>query len=335
MTSAAIIMLICAVILGTLLSALFSGLETGLYTMNRVRLELRVAAGDRTALILASLIARPRRMLAVILLGNNAANQLGAWSIARMLHGAGMGQLASIVIDTLILVPLLLIVAEVLPKDLFRAHGDRWCHRLAQPLRIFELILTWTGIALLVDWFGWLVSRLVGGNPQPEASARHRMSDLLKEGIDAGVLSSRQTALLDRALQLREHTVEDLMVPWSNVSRLSNEADRSALNTAIQSGWSRLPVVDGNGSVTGILSILDLSSKDQDIRDIELSDPLPLSPHTHADAALRSLRAHHASMAIVRSTNGSPLGMVTIKDLARPLIGPTSHERHAARASAN
>ena len=246
-----------------------------------------------------------------------------------------MGPLESIVIDTLILVPLLLIVAEVLPKDLFRAHGDRWCHQLARPLRIFELILTWTGIALVVDWFGWAISRMVGGNPQSPESARHRVSDLLKEGVDAGVLSSRQTALLDRAIQLREHTVEDLMVPWSGVTHLTDDADAATRHAAIRSGRSRLPVIDSHGGVSGILSILDLSSSEQNINQLQLSRPLALSPATRADTALRLLRAHHASIAIVRDEHDAPLGIVTVKDLARPLIGSSGNLREATGSPEN
>ena len=65
-------------VLGLAGSALFSGMETGLYTLNRVRLALRRKEGDHRALRVGALLDRPARMFAVILLGTNIANALGS-----------------------------------------------------------------------------------------------------------------------------------------------------------------------------------------------------------------------------------------------------------------
>ncbi len=49
--------------------------------------------------------------------------------------------------------------------------------------------------------------------------------------------------------------------------------------------------------------------------------PMFLSETTTADAALRALRSHQAAIAIVQNSDGQTLGIVTIKDLVRPLLG--------------
>ncbi|MDP6478736.1 MAG: CNNM domain-containing protein [Phycisphaerales bacterium] len=314
-------LLILAAIAGTGISAIFSGMEIGLYTLNRVRLELRIVESDVAARILRRLLDRPSRMLAIILVGTNAANQLSAWSIAELLHGAGYGPIAAIIIDTVILVPVLLILAEVLPKDLFRAHGDRWCYALARPLRCVELLLQWTGIGPIIEWFGRGVASMVGGSAVGEVTARQRMSDLLKEGVDAGVLSAGQTDLLDRAMHLRERVVSDEMVPWATVQTLNVDADADARRAAIDSRWSRLPVLDADGEVSGIASVLDLDARPESSIDEFMLPPMFLGKTTTADAALRALRNHQAAIAIVQDSDGQNLGIVTIKDLVRPLLG--------------
>ena len=319
MTTATLALWICLALVATGLSAVFSGMETGLYTINRVRLELRSDRGDRRAWILSNLLARPHRMLAVILIGTNASNQLGAWAIASTLHGSGYGPLLSIVIDTVILVPVLLIFAEILPKDLFRRHGDRWCYALASPLRWTALALTAIGLAGLVEWFGRLTASIVGGSRAGELSARQRMSDLFKEGIDAGVLSHGQTALLDRALELRDHRVDDVRGPWSKVETISEVQDNC--QAAIDSRWSRLPVVRRDGRVAGVVSVLDLAGSAPRNTSDSLVQAMTLNPSDRADAALRSLRSHRAAMAIVNDSEGLPLGIITVKDLVRPLLG--------------
>jgi CBS domain containing-hemolysin-like protein len=314
-------MLIVAALGGTAVSAVFSGMEIGLYTLNRVRLELRTGRGDRRAQLLSELLARPSHMLAIILIGTNAANQLSAWSIAALLHGTGYGPVAAIVVDTVILVPVLLVLAEVLPKDLFRAHGDRWCYALARPLRVTEFVLRWTGIEPIVECFGRGFASMVGGNAEHKVSARERMCDLLKEGVDAGVLSTRQTDLLDRAIDLRERVAKDEMIPWNAVGTIVADADTTERRSAIDSRWSRLPVIGPHGEASGVVSVLDLDARPGvPIVDL-MHPPMILTDTTPADAALRALRSHHAAIAIVQDSTGHTVGIVTIKDLVRPLLG--------------
>ncbi len=313
-------LIVAAALAGIAISAVFSGMEIGLYTINRVRLELRAGQGDRSAAVLSTLVRRPQRMLAVILIGTNAANQLGAWSIAAMLHGAGFGPVQSIIIDTAILVPVLLIFAEVVPKDLFRARGDNWCYRLAVPLRAVEILLTVTLIAPLTEWFGRAMAWLVRGGDATGMTARQHMADLLKEGVDAGVLSVNQTALLDRALRMRHQTVGDAMVPWQNVHAISANAGADERKVAIDSRWSRVPIVDGDGRVRTIASIITLHARPDDALSACATEARQLSPDTPASEALLDLRSHQAAIGVVQDSSGAPVGIVTVKDLVKPLI---------------
>ena len=61
-------------VLGVLLSALYSGLETGLYTINKIRLDVRALSNVASAKRLLEILDRPARMLAVLLVCNNIAN---------------------------------------------------------------------------------------------------------------------------------------------------------------------------------------------------------------------------------------------------------------------
>ena len=314
------ILLLCAAAGGTVLSALFSGMETGLYTINRVRLELRAGSGELSARILAGILRRPEHMLAVILIGTNAASQLSAWGISSILHGAGFGPIASIVIDTAILVPVLLIFAEVLPKDLFRAHGDRWCYTLARPLRCIDVLLTYSGVAPLIKWVGRLFASVMGDSHANKVNARQRMSDLLREGVDAGVLTEGQTDLLERSLQLRDKQVENVMVPWPKAQSLPATARSNDRKVAVDSRWSRLPVVSSDGHPIGIVSIMDLYTRPGDSIESLMSPPMWLPPSMPVGTALKRLRHHASAIAIVGEPGHPPAGIITIKDLVRPLL---------------
>nr|MBC8202132.1 DUF21 domain-containing protein [Planctomycetota bacterium] len=66
-------------VLGVLLSALYSGLETGLYTINKIRLDVRALSNVASAKRLLEILDRPARMLAVLLVCNNIANYLASY----------------------------------------------------------------------------------------------------------------------------------------------------------------------------------------------------------------------------------------------------------------
>ncbi len=158
-------------LVGVSLSAMFSGLETGLYTINRVRLTVRAAHGDHAAVTLRRILARPTRMLATILVANNIANYLASFGLAKILDATGFSAAQTIMLNVAVLIPLLFVFGEVLPKDLFRTHTDRWSYACAGFLRVVSLVLTWSGLVPIVQQFGALAERLLRGDQQRELTA--------------------------------------------------------------------------------------------------------------------------------------------------------------------
>ena len=94
-------------------SAFFSGSETGMMAVNRYRLRHQ-ARHHRSAKRVLSLLARPDRLLGMILLGNTFANIL-ITSIATLMAIDYWGRMGAL-IATLILTPVILIIAETMPK---------------------------------------------------------------------------------------------------------------------------------------------------------------------------------------------------------------------------
>ncbi len=320
MTTDALILYGTLAVLGIGLSALYSGMETGLYTMNRVRLALRRNEGDARAMRLGRLIDRPTRMLAVILLGTNIANATGTSAAAVLLEHSGLSGGWVVVVNTLVLVPVLLLLAEILPKDLFRLHGDRWCYACSAPMTITRHLLTVIGIVPLVELVGRCAAHVMGSAGSASISARHRMSDLLKEGAGSGVLSAVQTALLDRTLELRHRTVGDEMITWSSVRTISADASADTRAAALASPWTRLPVVDTDGAVLGVVSVIDLGlSPDQAVRSL-LQEAERFEVSTSVPEALTRLRHSGKPLGVVQR-DGRPVGLVTMKDLVETLTG--------------
>jgi CBS domain containing-hemolysin-like protein len=309
-------------VMGLFLTGLFAGLETGVYTLNRVRLAVREARGDRAAKRLRRELADPGRTLSTLLLGTNVSSYVASYGLAALLHGAGFEGWTLVAIEAAVFTPLVFILAEVLPKDLFRTHTDRWTYRFAWLLTAVRRLMLVCLLLPLVQAVGAAARRLLGAGEEAVVTARQRISRLFKEGVGSGLLSESQTTIADRALAIRDQTVAEVMTPWSRAVTVGLRDAAPALRTVLRrSSYTRFPVVDAGGRVAGILQPLD-SLLEPDRTAGELASPAhSLTPSTPVLEALRTMRAAREKMAIVSSPGGSPAGLVTLKDLVEPITG--------------
>ncbi len=117
-------------ICGLLLSAFFSGVETGFYRATRLRLVLDGMAGDRIARGLLFLANHSALFVATALVGNSVANYL--ISLATVI---AMGRVfprvpeGAEIIASIVLAPIVLIYGELLPKNLFLQAPNRLLRR--------------------------------------------------------------------------------------------------------------------------------------------------------------------------------------------------------------
>ena len=311
------------IVVGVVFSAVYSGMEIGLYTLNRVRVTVRAGRGERKALRLRKCLQRSNRTLSTLLIGNNIANYAGSFGLAAILNGMGYGPLQVILLNACILIPRLFIFGETLPKDLFRTHTDRWSYSTSGFLVASDRLFTYTGLCPLVEGFGRLFGRLLGTHSESGISARQHISQLIMEGVGSGILSEGQSRLADRALALHTRTVSMEMVPWSRVAFLSADADTRLPGQYIKRhNFTRMPVIAQGGKVLGVVSILDtLLNPDRTPRQLTESVS-EFAPNTKVRDALRTMRQKRHTMAIVSDPiTKKPLGLITLKDLVEPLTG--------------
>ncbi len=285
-------------ILGVAGTALCSGVEMGSYTLNRVRLNLRVLRSppDHAARLLKRELDEPGRMVTTLLIGNNIFHSITAAAAAALLSAAKLSELGLVVANFFVVAPALLIFGEAVPKEIFRVEADRLTYRFARPLATFRWLLTIIGVLPLLTWCAKSAERLAGltgetvegaGNP------RQRMALLLKEGALSGALSALQTTLVDRA----------------GVRRYA--ADQPS---------SRLPVVDRAGKVVGVLRQIDLHTRPLATLAQLMREPPRLPPEMPVPDALGIVMHSEARLGVVER-QARPIGIVSARDLAEPLTG--------------
>nr|MBC8201886.1 CBS domain-containing protein [Planctomycetota bacterium] len=250
------------------------------------------------------------------------ANYLASYGAARLLEETSLEPWMAIVVNAVIMIPILFIFGEVLPKDLFRSHTDTWTYKWSATLFWTDKILWWSGIVPVVAAVGKIARLFLGNEGTIEPSPRRRFGLLFKEGLEGGVLSAEQITLADRVLAMRTLTVRSEMVPWTRVQCLGVTISTTRRTSAIGStAYTRLPVVDGRGFVVGVLPVLSALLSPQSETSELLKNPIFISEDMPVREALHDLRKSGVSMAIVIAKNKKPIGIVTLKDLVEPIVG--------------
>jgi len=309
----------CIALLGLLGSAMCSGMETGLYSFSRARVALWAREGRPSARMLDHEGRFADRAVATLLIANNIFNYIGVLGMTALLSTLNLSEWQLIVLNAVVVTPVLLVVAEATPKELFRRSADALMLRLAPLLTGMRLLLTVVPVLPFVIAMARLAGRLTGLPPEPEPGMRQMLAEMLKQ--DDGTVSVQQAELIDRALAFRRATVGAEMTPWNQVRRveLAWTRDRVRAYTA-RHAPRRYPVVDERGRVVGILDSLDLFLRPEAPVMRVMATPVRVSPRMAVRDALALMRKQDARMLIVEQ-HARPVGIVTPKDLVEPLVG--------------
>jgi putative hemolysin len=306
-----------------LLAAIFSGMETGIYSLERVRLEVAAARGDRVARRLLDLTTRPAAALCALLLATNVAHYLLADFADAMVAGAApdLDEIGRKVLDTLILGPVLFVFGDLLPKNVFmRAPGGL--------MRTFLPVL-WL-LNLVFRPFTYPIVKLAARAEDADLPANSSIFDrgsihfLLTADEESTRLTGPQREVAERVLTLRSLRVQDRMIPLKRVAAIREGASAADIvAVGARSGHSRLPIFDGAGrSFVGYVSVIDAATA---------AGPFDLTAHRHdlpavpcdlpVTAALYRLqRAGRPIAAVVTPDGRTTLGIVAVSDIVAALF---------------
>ena len=130
-----VLILLCASV-----SFLLSGMETGVFSLNRLRIRQQMRTGQAQAKILFNYYREPERFFWTILVGNTLANAAIITLLVTLLNQSfvkGWFWMAF-----LFGVLVLFIICDLLPKTLFRMFPNRLCLALASPFRTLQMMLS-------------------------------------------------------------------------------------------------------------------------------------------------------------------------------------------------
>jgi Mg2+/Co2+ transporter CorB len=322
------------VLLGVLLllSAFFSGSETGLMTLNRYRLRHMAKAGHRGARLAEQLLARPDRLIGTILVGNNIINSM-AVTVAtvislRVYDQFGISDELALSIGTTAVTLLILIFGEVTPKTLAAIHPERVGLTAAYVYWVLRWLLY--PFVLLVTMFSNALLRLMGVSP--EQAAQHSLSteELRSVVAEAGaMIPQRHQKMLLSLLDLEKASVEDIMVPRNEIVGvdLTDPPDRIKAQL-IASQHTRLPLYNGSiDDLRGIIHLRNsmkvLASEAFDAQELLASarEPYYIPEGTPLNQQLLNFQNQKRRIGFVVDEYGDIQGLVTLADILEEVVG--------------
>lgn len=310
-----------------LLSAYFSSSETSMMALNRYRLRHLANAGDRSAKRVAKLLERPDRLIGVILLGNNLVNLLAA-SIATVIGIRLFGE-AGVAIASMVLIVVILVFGEVAPKTLAAINPERVAYPTAYILGPLLKILYPVVWALNAVANGLL--RIFGISPDDHNDSPLTREELRTVVREAGVMiPKRHQRMLLSILELENYTVNDIMVPRSEVTGIDLDDGMDEIHDMLSHcRHTRIPVYRGNlDNTIGILHVRRLlrtllESEEITLAAIETSITAPyfVPEDTPLHAQMVNFQRLRRRIGLVVDEYGVVLGLVTLEDMLEEIIG--------------
>ncbi len=313
-------------LIGLVLSAFFSGTETGFYRATRVRFAIEASTGNWKSRFLLWLGHQPTIFVGTGLVGNNLANYLISLSIvifSQRLYPRG-GLLVEL-LGPIVVAPIIVLFGELLPKSLYFDAPNRLLKTSAIPLVFFNCLFA-PATALL-----WLVSRVVQlitrDSPQTMKMqlARRELAELLTEGHEAGILKPAQQTLAQAMLVVAGLPVKNFASSSGRVVRVTTTMSKSdVLRIAQHHRRALLPVEDvqNKRQLVGYLRMMDLYLDSSPT----LPEPKPLvelAENLSCLAALRKLGASGDALGHVVTGDNKTVGFVTGRELRLALLQAT------------
>jgi len=309
-----------------LLSAMFSGSETALFSFPREEFRRGRRRSSASARAIVSLLGRPRRLLVTVLLGNtvvNVAYFATAWRITREVaaHNAGL----SVLMGAGSLVALVL-CGEILPKAAAVRFPTQVAKATALPLVLFARVTA--PVRIVLSYIVELASAVFGKSHDDAEITTEELQELAELSEKRGFLEIGEGKMIAGAMQLREITVSEVMVP--RVDMVACDVNRTTaefVKLADRKRLTKLPVFEGSlDNIIGIVYVKEaVLSPASALRD--LVRPVYFVPEVaNLDALLKQFRERRIQFAVAVDEFGGTAGIVALEDVLEVIVGEISDE---------
>lgn len=328
---------LAVIVITIILSAFFSGMEIAFISSNKLRVEIDYKQRRLGSRIVKRFTDKPGSFIVTMLIGNNIALVIYGIYIARLLEPKLSGFIESefliLLIKTLISTIIILVLAEYIPKAIFRLAPNSFLNSLSFPTLLIYIIffpITYLVIkisnALLRLFFGVSQDDEVEKKIFSKVDLDNLVNDVQKEERDSD-LEKQDIKIFQNALDLSNIKLRACMVPRTEIIALeANNSLEDLHQSFIETGHSNILIYeDSIDNITGYFRLRDLFSKPSDIK--SALRKIPIVPESMAANKLLTLFvAKNKKLALVVDEFGGTSGIVTVEDILEEIVGEIEDE---------
>ena len=317
--------LIIVLVILFLLSAFFSGSETALMSINKYKMRHQAKLNNKGAKAAKKLLENPDKVIGVILLGNNLTNIL-ITQIATLISLRLYGDIG-LAIATGLLTIFILIFAELTPKTIGEMHSEKIAY--SSSLLFKPMLIILYPLVFLINFIANSIIKLMG--LKDNTSKSPLTSDELKTVLSESSIKFPKPHLkmLESIIDLEKATVEDIMIPRSDIYGIDIGDDiATVVNNFKSTPYTRIPVYEDNiENLLGLIHIKNiapmLASNSIDETEIKklIKKPYYIVSGTSLYRQLLNFQKEKRRIGFIVDEYGNIQGLVTLEDILEEIVG--------------
>ena len=325
-----LILEVFALLIFLALSAFFSGAETALFSLSKLHIK-KLQEKEHTVQVksIIKLLEDPQKTLITILIGNMfvniTASSLATYLAIKIFGNIGIG------IASGVMVFIILVFGEVVPKSLAITHAEKISKRVARTIGFISLIFL-----PMIELLKLLISGLYILFGMNKKSRKREITEedlisLINVGKDEGVIEEQEKQMIKNIFEFGDTTVKEVMIPRVDITFAPHDITLDMLVNLIRiSGHSRIPVYEGTiDNIIGILYVKDILKihkqafqlKEKfEIRKI-LRKAYFVPDNKKIDELLDIFQKDRIQIAIVIDEYSGTDGLITMEDVLEEIVG--------------
>lgn len=310
-------------------SAFISGTEVALFSLTPQDIDKINQKNARKGSVIVSLLEKPKKLLATIVVTNtfiNIAIIILFFRMGNRLFGNIALPWLSFALQVIIVAFLVLLFGEVIPKLYAGRNNTRFAKRVCYVLYGLNKILS--PISVPMREVTLALHKKVG--MQGNGLSVDRLSQAL-ELTDYGDATREEQKILEGIVSFGNTDVKQVMSPRIDIYAIDVESPFSEImNGIVDKGFSRIPVYRDNiDQIEGVLFIKDLIphiDKDDFEWQSIIRSPFFVPENKKLDNLLKEFQTMKSHLAIVVDEYGGTSGIISLEDILEEIVGDISDE---------
>jgi putative hemolysin len=291
-----------------------------------------VRSGRPGADRVSSIIQRPERFLATVLLGNNLVNTAAAALATVLALNLITNKSLSVLAATAAVTTFLLLFGETVPKNIAWRRSEQVAFAVSRPIRMVEFTLS--PIVTLLQIFSTLANRALGISATTPPVGEEEIRTMIAAGAQTGTMEAGEAALLEKVFRFGDRQMREIMTPRPEIVWVEQgDSLDEFLAVYAEHTHTRFPVFDGSmENVVGVLSVKDILSEVEGLSSNAGSVTRQLRsaffvPETKSvSETFDVMRAGGHSVVLTVDEFGGIAGLATIKQMMAVIVGQLGEE---------